>query len=65
MTKKDLIKSFIDKKYSTPPRKNNPSNKIFHNHFDEIWSIDLADMTVTKFQITKDLNIYLYFLIIF
>ena len=42
--KRDLTKIFIDEIYSSPPRKNYPTNKIVHNHIDEIWSIDLADM---------------------
>ena len=41
---KDLTKIFIDEIYSSPPRKNYPTNKIIYNHIDEIWSIDLADM---------------------
>ena len=41
--KKDLIKIFIDEIYSSPPRKNYPTNKIIYNHSYEIWSIDLAD----------------------
>ena len=41
---KDLPKIFIDEIYSSPPRKNYPTNKIVYNHIDEIWSIDLADM---------------------
>ena len=44
MVKKDLTKIFIDEIYSTPPRKNYPTNKLIYNHIDEIWSIDLADM---------------------
>ena len=42
--KKNLTKIFIDEIYSTPPRKNYPTDKIVYNHIDEIWSIDLADM---------------------
>ena len=42
--KRDLFKIFIDEIYSTPPRKFYETNKIIHNHFDEIWSIDLVDM---------------------
>ena len=42
--KKDLTKIFIDEIYSNPPKKNYPTNKLIHNHIDEIWSIDLADM---------------------
>ena len=42
--KRDLTKNFIEEIYSSPPRKNYPTNKIVYNHIDEIWSIDLADM---------------------
>ena len=42
--KKDLTKIFIDEKYSKPPRRNYPTNKITYNYIDEIWSFDLADM---------------------
>ena len=42
--KKDSIKTFIDEIYSSPPRKNYPTNKITYNYIDEIWSIDPADM---------------------
>ena len=44
MIKKDLTKIFTDEIYSSPPKKNYPTNKIVYNHIDEIWSIDLADM---------------------
>ena len=44
MIKKDLTKIFIDERYSKPPRKNYPTNKIIYNHIDQIWSINLADM---------------------
>ena len=43
MKKRDLTKIFIDEIYSSPPKKNYPTNKIVYNHIDEIWSIDLAD----------------------
>ena len=42
--KKDLTKIFANEVYSTPLRKNYPTNKIVYNHIDEIWSVDLADM---------------------
>ena len=42
--KKDLIKKFIDEIYSNPPKKPYETNRIFYNHINEIWSIDLADM---------------------
>ena len=51
--KKDITKIFIDEKYSIPPRKNYPTNKIVYNHNDEIWSIDLTDMTYFKILINK------------
>ena len=51
--KKDLTKIFIDEIYSTPPRKNYPTNKIIYNHIDEIWSIDLADMIDYKISNNK------------
>ena len=53
MTKKDLTKIFIDEIYSKPPRKKYPTNKIVHNHLDEIWSIDLAVMIDYKISNNK------------
>ena len=44
MPKEDLTKIFTYELYSKPPQKNYPTNKIIHNHIDEIWSIDLAEM---------------------
>ena len=43
MVTRNLTKIFIGEIYSSPPRKNYPTNKIMYNHTDEIWSIDLAD----------------------
>ena len=51
--KRDLTKIFIDEIYSKPPRKNYETNKIKYNHFDEIWSIDLADMIDYKISNIK------------
>ena len=48
MSKKDNIKTFIDEIYSSPPKKNFPTNKIIYNHIDEIWTIDLADFSDYK-----------------
>ena len=53
MVKKDLIKIFIDEIYSKAPKKNYPTNKIFYNHIDGIWSIDLADMIDYKISNNK------------
>ena len=53
MIKRDLTKIFIDEIYSSPPRKNYPTNKIIYNHTDEIWSIDLADMIDYKISNNK------------
>ena len=47
MINKDLTKTFIEI-YSTPPKKNYPTNKITYNYIDEIWSIDLADFSDYK-----------------
>ena len=62
MSKKDNIKIFIDEIYSTPPRKNYPSNKIVYNHIDEIWSIDLADMI--DYKISKNKGFRYIFIVI-
>ena len=35
----------IDEVYSSPPKKNFPTNKKIYNHIDEIWSIDLSDFS--------------------
>ena len=53
MIKKDLSKIIIHEIYSTPPKKNYPTNKIVYNHIDEIWSIDLADMIDYKISNNK------------
>ena len=42
--KKDLTKIFLVERYSTPPKKNYPTNKIIYKQFNGIWSLDLADM---------------------
>ena len=60
--KKDLTKLFIDEIYSTPPKKNYPTNKITYNHIDEIWSIDLADMIDYKISDNKGYR-YIFILI--
>ena len=60
--KKDLTKIFIDEIYNTPPRKNYPTNKIIHNHIDEIWSIDLADMIDYKISNNKGFR-YIFIII--
>ena len=51
--KRDLTKIFIDEKYSSPPKKNNETNKIVYNHIDKIWSINLADMIDYKISNNK------------
>ena len=51
--KRDLIKIFVDEIYSTLHKKNYPTNKIFYNHIDEIWSIDLVDMIDYKISNNK------------
>ena len=44
MKKIDLTRKFFDEIYIKVPKKNYETNKIFYNHIDEIWSIDLVDM---------------------
>ena len=58
MPKKDIIKIFIDRIYSSPPKKNEETNNIIYNHIDEIWSIDLADMIDYKISNSKGLDLY-------
>ena len=59
MTKRDLIKIFVDEIYSKAPVRNYPTNKIVYNHIIETWSIDLADIIISKFQILNYIDIYL------
>ena len=49
----DLTKSFIDEIYSKAPKKIYETNKIVYNNIDEIWSIDLADMSDYKISNNK------------
>ena len=60
--KRDLTKIFIDEIYSSPPRKNYPTNKVVYNHIHEIWSIDLADMIDYKISNNKGYR-YIFFII--
>ena len=48
MVKRNLTKILIDEIYSTPHKKIYPTNKIIYNHIDEIWSVDLADLSDYK-----------------
>ena len=45
MQKRDITKIFIDEIYSKPPPKNYETNKVTVQHIDQIWSIDLLDMS--------------------
>ena len=45
---REQTKFYIHESYSSPPRKNYETNKIVYNHFDEIWSIYLADFSDYK-----------------
>ena len=44
MHKKDLTKIFINEIYSTPPRKNYPTDKTIIKSIDDLRSSDLLDM---------------------
>jgi len=59
--KKDITKIFINEIFSSPPKKNYPTNKIVYNHIDEIWSIDLADMIDYKIS---NIKVFRYIFII-
>ena len=43
--KKDLTKIFIDDIYSKPPKKIYETKETINNHFDKIWSTNLADFS--------------------
>ena len=62
MINKNLIKIFVDEIYSKAPLRNYPTNKIVYNHFDEIWSIDLADMIDYKTSNNKGFR-YIFIII--
>ena len=62
MFKKDLNKTFIDERYSKPPKKNCPTNKTVYNNIDEIRSFDLADFSDYKISNKKGYrNIFVIF----
>ena len=50
---RDLTKIFTDEIYSSPPKKVYETNNLVYNHFDEMWSIDLADMIDCKITNNK------------
>ena len=58
MRKLKNIKFFINDIYSKPRNENYPTNKLTYNHIDEIWSIDLGDVSDYKSSIKKDIDIY-------
>ena len=62
MNRKGDIKIFIVKMYSSPPRKIFPSNKIVYIQIDEIWSIDLLNMSDYGNSIDRG---YRYILVVF
>ena len=43
--KRDSTKLFVDERYGKPPKKNYETKKIVYDHSDEIWSIDLVEMS--------------------
>ena len=44
LNEEGLDQDFLNYLYSKSPKKIYETNRFFCNHFDEIWSIDLADM---------------------
>ena len=51
--KRDLINLYTDEIYSKSPLRNYRTDKKVYDHINEIWSIDLADMTDYKTSINK------------
>ena len=51
--KNELIRTFNNKRFSKPPKKNYENNKVIYNHFDETGNIDLADMIDYKISNNK------------
>ena len=56
------FKIFTDDIYTSPPKKKDPTNKIFYKHIDETWSIDSGDMIEYKIS-NKGRFRYIIFLI--
>ena len=56
------MKTVIDEIYSSPTKKNYPTNKIVYNHINEIWSIDLADFSDYKTSNNKGFR-YMFIII--
>ena len=49
---KDLPKIFLDKIYSSPPKKKFSTDKLTCNQIEEIGSIDLAD--IIDYKVSKN-----------
>ena len=62
MPKKDNIKIFIDKIYSSPPKKNYETNKLVYIHIGEIWSFGLADFS--DFETSNNKSFRYFFVLI-
>ena len=60
--KKGLTKRFFDEICRKSPEKNYETNGIIYNHFDEIWSIDLAHFSDYKISNNKGFR-YLFVII--
>ena len=59
MPKNNNIKKFPDEIYSKALKRNYGTNKIIYNHIDEIWSIDLANVSDYKTSNNKS-NRYIF-----
>ena len=57
--KSGLTKTFIDEYYNKAPMRNYSTNKIVYTVTDEVWSIDLAEFQIIKFQTIEDIDVYL------
>ena len=62
MTKKVEMDTFSYEMFSKPPKGNFPMNKITYNLIDEMWSIDLAD--ISGYKISNNIGLRHKFVII-
>ena len=56
MAKNVYIEDFIDEIYKNPPTKNYSAQEIVYNHFDELWFIDLLDVSDYKISNKKEFS---------
>ena len=55
---KDFTKIFMDEIYSKPPENKFPTSRKLFNHIDELWNIDLMDMSDHEVSSDKGVNYF-------